>query len=321
MNAERVGRGTARRISSEERADIWHVFESYLEWLEENHSEDYDNPAGMILNSLERTQSQLPESLRADHVMVDEVQDFDRSWLLAVARIPRVSLTLAGDLAQKIYKRNFSWSSVGIEVRGSRSRRLSASHRTTVEIMEVAKGLLEGNEVTLDADYTEPVMPVKHGPRVGLLLGANPKDAYDRGYDWIAATFKRMRVKSVAVAVPFSRQTFPAQKALQARGLKAAAAKGHSLGTRSAGTVVTTYHQLKGLEFDHVVLMGLHDGQFPGRLLAGLSEEEAAEEAQLLRRLIYMAMTRAKDSVTLIGSEPFCRFFNGIDPELMQRIR
>lgn len=129
---ERVERGTAVRLTVEERHVVWDLFKRDTEWLEENGTEDYDNPAGKILNSITKSQTGLSEELQYDHVMVDEVQDFGRSWLLVVAKIPRISLCLAGDLAQKIYRRNFSGASVGIEVRGGRSRRLSNSHRTTL---------------------------------------------------------------------------------------------------------------------------------------------------------------------------------------------
>ena len=129
---DRVERGTAVRLTVEERHVVWDLFKRDTEWLEENGAEDYDNPTGKILNSITKSQTGLSEELQYDHVMVDEVQDFGRSWLLVVAKIPRISLCLAGDLAQKIYRRNFSGASVGIEVRGGRSRRLSNSHRTTL---------------------------------------------------------------------------------------------------------------------------------------------------------------------------------------------
>src|SRR5690606_20946472 len=104
LAVERVGRGVSIRISQEDRRFVWFVFELYEEWLESTHQEDYDNPAGLVLRALQESGKDLPEELRYDHVMIDEVQDFDKSWLLAAVKIPRVSLSLAGDLAQKIYK-------------------------------------------------------------------------------------------------------------------------------------------------------------------------------------------------------------------------
>lgn len=316
---ERRGRGIAIRLSREDREFVWEVFDLYVEWLEETRQEDYDNPAGLLLRTLMEQGADMPDSLRYDHVMIDEVQDFDKSWLLAVVKVPHVSLSLAGDLAQKIYHRNFSWSSVGINVRG-RSRSLSASHRTTQQIMDVAEYLLDDQDITKSSDYFAPTRPSKHGDKVKVVLADNARSAYEHGYDWIAEQFRRIRTTTVVVALPFSRQLYPAKQALQKRGVKAENVKGVGLGNFEGGVAVTTYHQLKGLEFDHVVIMGLHDVQYPGRLLNNIPEEDQLEEEQLLQRVLYVAMTRAKKSVALVGSEPFCRFFNDIPDELFEVI-
>ena len=56
---------------------------------------------------------------------------------------------------------------------------------------------------------------------------------------------------------------------------------------------LTTIHQAKGLEYDVVFLIGLADGQFPGRraIESGDVEEE--------RRLFYVAVTRARNELYL----------------------
>lgn len=307
---ERTNRGTAIRLSQEDRRFVWHVYELYMEWLEENNKQDYDNPAGLILNTLEQQGIEFPDNLRYDHVMVDEVQDFDKSWLLAVVKLPRVSLSLAGDLAQKIYRRNFTWKSVGIRVQGGRSHNLLGSHRTTFEIMQVAQYLLKNHIASTEEVFTPPIYPNRHGNKVRKILGSSAKDAYEKGYDFIAENFKRLRTTTVAVALPFSNQVYPVQQALKKRGIETVkAARGKSLGNFDGGIVVTTYHQLKGLEFDHVVILGLHDSQYPARLLTQIPEEDQLNELEMMQRILYVVMTRAKASVTLVGSNPFCRFF------------
>lgn len=320
LAVERTNRGTNIRLSQEDRRFVWYVYELYIEWLEENHKQDYDNPSGLILNTLEQQGIEFPNDLRYDHVMVDEVQDFDKSWLLAVVKLPRISLSLAGDLAQKIYRRNFTWKSVGIRVQGGRSRHLSGSHRTTYEIMGVAEHLLQNNMITVEEDFLRPVYPTKHGNKVKKIIGISAKDAYEKGYDFIANNFENFHAASVAVALPFSNQLYPAKKALEERGVTVKMARGESLGKFDGGVVVTTYHQLKGLEFDHVVIMGLHDMQYPARLITQIPQEDQQAELEIMQRLLYVAMTRAKQSVTLVGSNPFCRFFNNIPAELFEII-
>ncbi len=62
---------------------------------------------------------------------------------------------------------------------------------------------------------------------------------------------------------------------------------------RSAVTLLTL-HTAKGLEFDHVFLTGLEEGTFPHN--RALHDTEELEEE---RRLCYVGMTRARDSLTL----------------------
>ncbi len=58
--------------------------------------------------------------------------------------------------------------------------------------------------------------------------------------------------------------------------------------------VMMTMHSSKGLEFPHVFLVGFEDGLFPGMRAIG-DREEMEEE----RRLCYVAITRAKQTLTI----------------------
>ena len=85
-----------------------------------------------------------------------------------------------------------------------------------------------------------------------------------------------------------------------------------------------TVHSVKGLEFNHVFLIGLEEGIFPH--MNSLMESSDVEEE---RRLMYVAITRAKDDLylinarrrTLFGREqinPTSRFLNEIPKELLE---
>ena len=85
-----------------------------------------------------------------------------------------------------------------------------------------------------------------------------------------------------------------------------------------------TVHSVKGLEFNHVFVIGLEEGIFPH--MNSLMESSDVEEE---RRLMYVAITRAKDDLhlinarrrTLFGKEqinPTSRFLNEIPKELLE---
>ena len=58
-----------------------------------------------------------------------------------------------------------------------------------------------------------------------------------------------------------------------------------------------TCHCAKGLEFDHVYIIGLEEEMFPSMRF---EEDDDLEEE---RRLCYVAMTRARKSLTLTASQ------------------
>mgnify|MGYP006330045521 CR=1 FL=1 len=85
-----------------------------------------------------------------------------------------------------------------------------------------------------------------------------------------------------------------------------------------------TVHSVKGLEFDHVFVVGMEEGIFPH--MNSLMETSELEEE---RRLCYVAITRAKDDLhlinarrrTLFGKEqinPVSRFISEISPDLIE---
>ncbi|HXG26326.1 MAG TPA: ATP-dependent helicase [Candidatus Binatia bacterium] len=66
-----------------------------------------------------------------------------------------------------------------------------------------------------------------------------------------------------------------------------------------APLILATAHGAKGLEFDHVAVIGLDEGRFPSaRSIAEAVEPERALEEE--RRLAYVAWTRARRSLTLV---------------------
>jgi superfamily I DNA/RNA helicase len=66
-----------------------------------------------------------------------------------------------------------------------------------------------------------------------------------------------------------------------------------------APLTLATAHGTKGLEFDHVAVIGMDEGRFPSaRSVAEAIEPDRALEEE--RRLAYVAWTRARRSLTLV---------------------
>ena len=63
------------------------------------------------------------------------------------------------------------------------------------------------------------------------------------------------------------------------------------------GVCITTIHNAKGLEWNHVFLLGLEEENFPGSRI--FDEEDMESE----RRLLYVALTRARETLHLYASQ------------------
>lgn len=66
-----------------------------------------------------------------------------------------------------------------------------------------------------------------------------------------------------------------------------------------ARLTLSTIHSSKGLEYERVYLLDIHDGVLPSRPDAADGTEDERREYEEDRRIFYVAMTRAKDELTL----------------------
>ncbi len=93
----------------------------------------------------------------------------------------------------------------------------------------------------------------------------------------------------------------PAQRDLPALSAAIEEVRGRLARLRrdEAALTLATAHGTKGLEFDHVAVIGLDAGRFPSaRSIADAEDPERALEEE--RRLAYVAWTRARRSLTLV---------------------
>jgi DNA helicase-2/ATP-dependent DNA helicase PcrA len=91
---------------------------------------------------------------------------------------------------------------------------------------------------------------------------------------------------------------------------------------------LSTVHSAKGLEWDHVFVLWLGEGRLPAG--PALMDPQALEEE---RRLLYVACTRARKSLTLLAPREYysrgqglasvnlSRFLEDLPPELMEQER
>lgn len=291
--ARRIGRGVI--LSRAKRDAVWPVFEEYRGQLASRKLKEVDDAyreiAGMIA-----TEAGAEPGYAA--IVIDETQDFGPQALkllrAMIAHGPN-DLFFVGDGHQRIYSRNrAAMSRCGIDIRG-RSRKLYLNYRTTDEIRRQAVALLEGCEIDdLDDghDETRRYKSLSHGPVPELRQTSGLEEASAAAIafirQWRAAQTENESLSFCVVSYSEKSRDALGQQ-FQAAGIASVPITAQSNHADARKVVhLATMHRAKGLEFDCVVVVA------PESYL-GPAEETAGQ-----RRLLYVALTRAKRGALLL---------------------
>lgn len=291
--ARRIGRGVI--LSRAKRDAVWPVFEEYRGQLASRKLKEVDDAYREIAEMIATGQG---SELGYAAIVIDETQDFGPQALkllrAMIAHGPN-DLFFVGDGHQRIYSRNrAAMSRCGIDIRG-RSRKLYLNYRTTDEIRSQAVALLEGCEIDdLDDGHDESkrYKSLSHGPAPELLKTPGLEEAAQAAIAFVRqwrATQAENESLSFCV-VSFSEKSRDALgQQLQAAGIASVPITAQSNHADARNVVhLATMHRAKGLEFDCVIVVA------PESYL-GPAEETAGQ-----RRLLYVALTRAKRGALLL---------------------
>ena len=309
--ASRRGRGTP--LTRRQRARVWEVFEAYRASLEEMGKVEFADVVREARLFLEKNPGVTP--YRA--VLADEVQDFTTSQLrLLRALVPEgpSDLFLAGDAHQRIYGHRASMGSVGINIRGRRSRQLRLNYRTTDKIRRWAVALLKGVQVD-DLDDGSDNLKGYRSARIGVLpvLAHRPTPAEEQAFivDQVRSWLERYPAEEICIAARTGRQLEERyQPILAAAGIPSAIVQTDAQSAMPDGVRLATMHRLKGLEFPCMLLAGIERGKMPLELSeTSFSDAAAREDHEHAERcLLFVAATRARDELVVTGSGPASTF-------------
>ncbi len=225
--------------------------------------------------------------LRVSHLMIDEAQDFgplDLRLLFGLAAAPR-SVTLAGDTSQRmILHSGFdSWEDVlrHLGLAGTPISPLQVGYRSTGEIMSFARQVLG------PLDSERPWRAVRQGVPVELFRFTDVGQAVMM----LSSTLRHVMRSEPAASVALVTR-YPAQADLYFKGLsktdlpRLRRVREQDFSFRP-GIEVTDINQVKGLEFDYVVLLDTDVNSYP---------DDAAS-----RYLLHIGATRSAHQLWLIA--------------------
>ncbi|PKN59373.1 MAG: DNA helicase UvrD [Deltaproteobacteria bacterium HGW-Deltaproteobacteria-14] len=299
-SARRIGRGTG--LGAAQRKALWQVFSIFLAAMRVANEYTFPTLSTAAAEAL-ATGQHSPYTA----VIVDEVQDLsvpDIRLLVALTTAHPGHLMLVGDAGQRIYPGGFSLVRLGVETRG-RSRVLRVNYRTTHQIRRAAEQVLghtvdDFEEGTEDRHGTRSVMT---GPDPSLVPASNVAEERRVACQTVSRILAAGHASEEEIGV-FA-HTHAELNALQSALLAA----GHDVCRLDPneparddrpGVRMTTMHNAKGLEFKAVIVHGVGADRLPTRRALLMPDPQDRDDAIAReRRLLYVAMTRARDDLTV----------------------
>lgn len=313
LDTPRTGRGKQVVLTKGRRETIYDILEKYQSILKARKCIDFDDIALLIIQNV----GNFKKDTIPSHILIDEAQDLTPAQFRAIKQLTSKSLTIAADKGQQIYRRHFTWKSVGIEIRGTRNKFLGKTFRSTKQIIQLARSLqTHDKHLIADDDFIPSQDPESTGPKPELLITNKLNEELNiviRKAKQIRSIFPQ---DTIAIIAYSQDRLTEFEEAFSGQNIGCIYIKSDEADFLTPGVKLVTYHSSKGLEFDHVIVTGLQEGKVP----YGIHDPGDDPDLHLAteRRKLYVAMTRAKLTLTLSAVTPISSFIHELDSELYQ---
>lgn len=316
FRARRPGRG--RALSRAQRDRVWQLTERFTKWLDDQGKWTWrqvaERAARLEMDRAARNEGLPPEDSggflrhRYRHIVVDEAQDLSAAhWKMLRAMVAPGpdDLFLVGDTHQRIYDNHVTLGSLGIHIRG-RSARLTLSYRTTRQILAAALEIMSGetyDDLDGGAEDLAGYRSLLSGERPTFRGASSSRDERELIVEQVAA-WGNPTDGSVAIALPSREMVGEVVARLDAAGIPAVQI-GPDGPSRTDGVHVGTMHRFKGLEYQRIIIAGVSDGLVPAHSIDRYRHTDPRRyqrERQRYRSLLFVAATRARDSLAVFWS-------------------
>ena len=302
--------------NSDTRRAIYELMRFYNDAIRQRGWISYADMRIMALTQVKKA----PES-RYTHVIIDESQDLTRSQLLFLKAICQQkdysSIVFIADTAQNIYPQSWlgsgnSFASIGFSMQG-RSHSLSKNFRTTTQISQAAYSLIENcPEIVEDENFVKPTLIDKQGAYPVVKWFSTEQDQADYLVGEINRQRENHALGDMVIAARFKRQLEGLQSMLVVKGITCSYFTDNDVQFDSDSVKLVTLHSIKGLEFPVVFIVGLNEKAMP--YLPDADEEGKHDDEVKERKLLYVGMTRATETLYMISSARPSRFLSDIAP-------
>ena len=308
LQVDRTGRG--RALTRRQRAALWPVLAAYGQAVAASKQEEWPSLFRRLRQMVETEQLRLPYHYRA--VIVDEAQDMgtpEMRLLLALVGQGVNSVLLLGDTRQQIYARGSFVPLLGLPI-GRRHHRLRLNYRTTEQICSAASSLLtSASALNGEALQAKDSISLLTGPLPTVRVFASPVEEQAAVVEAIQNALAAMRPEEMVLVARSNALLNTYAARLQSAGIASAKIEARTPG--GAGVQLATMHRVKGLEFRAAFLIGCSADDVLQPFAGADDETASAEHEERERRLLYVAMTRARELLWISCSGAITPFLQG----------
>lgn len=306
LEIERTGRRVP--MTRDQRSQLWALREAWDSEMADRGTIDF---CDVVIRA--RDHARRASSSHYSAVVVDESQDLTLAGLQMIRSLVNGSsgdvengLFLVGDGAQRIYPGGYTLRQAGIEVRG-RTTLLKANYRNTAEIIGAAMHVAGEEHIDdLGESFKRGEAPAeagRSGSRPRLIecvdLAAQLSEIAEQVLE--AVDSEQVGLGDIGVLTPTNKLADAVASRLSEAGLSTQLLEKYN-GRPNELLKCGTYHRAKGLEFKRVFLPGLSSDMFPRSIAGNEDSTEVAEHRALAISQLFVAMTRARDSLAILYS-------------------
>ena len=307
LTTDRVGRGRGRV----DRTYIFNLFQRYDDYLRTSNVIAFEDIGNEVLDFCANNDYQPI----VKHLIIDEIQDLSVTVIQALQKVVAYKKVYIGDIAQSIYGTGFTWiENVG---RSMKPIDLAINFRNTQQIDEAADSVLK-YEYIGQSDVSEDYSLQKS---YANRTGSKPQAFFCNNIDNMISNIKTYldgifkTEKNTTIGIGY-RNIYQSEKVIEKlrkyfRENKIRILDKNSNDIKQETQVyLMSFHSLKGLEFDYVILLDLDEKMYFNHI-----DEMTSEVIDVERRLFFVAMTRAKDSLALFSrTDKPVRFLSELSP-------
>lgn len=323
MAKERTGRGNSPQVRIKQRPTIFYLFEQYNHMMQNHYGTlqlDMEDYALYILNELSINKS---DSLKYDHILVDEFQDLQPMQIKSLVELTKDSITLVGDDKQRIYKRSpISYRELNLKVNPRTNQRLSKNFRSTKQIMNLASAI-EFDDVENVREDDQDFF--REGPRPKIWHYTTDQKLANAMIRKIKEIHEKDQHKTIAVIHRYTSNELRQEGNLKERlerefDLVGVSQYGHRFDYNKIKKPIffTDPFEIKGLEFDYVFIIHFDRFHYPseeriedlnkkygGALWNDVNYNKDFDSIYNdEKKVLYVACSRAKEELYLYYSAP-----------------